>query len=128
MEHTVLEYPFAFWQYGKESDCANIPDAGASDQQVLDHLVAISSPVYYADSGFLHYQPLFYQAYAEIGCSPYIYGHLTDLLQAVGAPSFRAFGPVGAALVFKPEVMQDVIPWLQTQGSRIIYIYGGIDS
>jgi hypothetical protein len=23
--------------------------------------------------------------------------------------------------------MQDVIPWLQTQGERIIYIYGGID-
>lgn len=30
-------------------------------------------------------------------------------------------------LVFRPEVMQDVIPWLQTQGQRIIYIYGGID-
>ena len=55
------------------------------------------------------------------------YDHLTDLLQAVPAPTYRSFAPVGADLIFKPEVMQDVIPWLQTQGQRIIYIYGGID-
>ena len=126
-EYVVLEYPFAFWQYGKESNCANIPDAGATDQQMLDHLVAVSSPVYYSDAGFLYYQPLFYQAYTEIGYCPYIYDHLTDLLQAVPAPTYSAFAPAGADLIFKPEVMQDVIPWLQTQGERIIYIYGGID-
>jgi len=40
---------------------------------------------------------------------------------------YSAFAPAGADLIFKPEVMQDVIPWLQTQGERIIYIYGGID-
>jgi len=126
-EYAVLEYPFAFWQYGRESDCARIPDAGAADQQILDHLVAVSSPVYYSDAGFLYYQPLFYQAYTEIGYCPYIYDHLTDLLQAVPAPTYSSFAPVGAALIFKPEVMQDVMPWLQTQGERIIYIYGGID-
>jgi hypothetical protein len=126
-EYVVLEYPFAFWQYGNESNCADIPPAGATDQQILDHLVAISSPVYYADAGFLYYQPLFYQAYNEIGYCPYIYDHLTDLLQAVTAPTYRSFAPVGADLIFKPEVMQDVIPWLQTQGQRIIYLYGGID-
>ncbi len=126
-EYVVLEYPFAFWQYGQESNCANIPDSGATDQQILDHLMAISPPVFYADAGFLYYQPLFYQAYNEIGYCPYIYDHLADLLQAVTAPTYRSFAPVGADLIFKPEVMQDVIPWLQTQGQRIIYIYGGID-
>jgi len=123
----VLEYPFAFWQYGKEGNCANIPDAGAADQQILDHLLATSSPVYYSDTGFLYYQPLFYQAYTEIGYCPYIYDHLTDLLQAVRAPTYRSFAPVGVDLAFKPEVMQDVIPWLQTQGARIVYLYGGVD-
>jgi len=126
-EYSVLEYPFAFWQYGKESHCANIPDAGATDRQIFDHLVAISSPLFYADAGFLYYQPLFYQAYTEIGYSPYIYDHLADLLQSVPAPTYRSFAPVGTDLIFKPEVMQDVIPWLQTQGERIIYVYGGID-
>jgi len=126
-EYSVLEYPFAFWQYGAESDCAGIPEADASDQQVLDHLVDVSSPYYYSDEGFLYFQPLFYQAYTEIGYCPYVYDHLKGFLQTIPRPDYRAFAPRGVDLVFRPEVMQDVIPWLQTQGQRIIYIYGGID-
>ncbi len=126
-EYCALEYPFAFWQYGREADCADIPPDDAGDQAVLDHLLAVSSPYYYSDQGFLYFQPLFYQAYTEIGYCPYIYSHVEDLLQFVPLPDYRAFAPRGVDLVFRPEVMQDVIPWLQTQGQRIIYIYGGID-
>ena len=126
-EYAVLEYPFAFWQYGAESECAAIPGSGAGDQQVLDHLVDVSSPSYYSDEGFLYFQPLFYQAYTEIGYCPYVYDDLEGLLEVVLRPDYRAFAPRGVDLVFRPEVMQDVIPWLQTQGQRIVYIYGGID-
>ena len=126
-EYCVLEYPFAFWQYGLETDCLDIPVATASDQRVLDHLVAVSSPHYYEDQDFLYFQPLFYQAFTEIGYCPYIYDHVEDLLQFVSHPDYRAFAPRGVDLVFRPEVMQDLIPWLQTQGQQIIYIYGGID-
>jgi hypothetical protein len=126
-EYSVLEYPFAFWQYGREADCADIPGADAGDQRALDHLVAVSSPYYYSDQGFLYFQPLFYQAYTEIGYCPYLYSQVEDLLQFVLRPDYRAFAPRGVDLVFRPEAMQDVIPWLQTQGQRIIYIYGGID-
>ncbi|MEN6312278.1 MAG: S28 family serine protease [Acidobacteriota bacterium] len=126
-EYAVLEYPFAFWQYGSESGCAAIPAADATDEQLLAHLVAVSSPSYYADSDFLYYQPLFYQAFTEIGYCPYVYEHVKDYLQAVPEPDYRAFAPQGVDLVFRPEVMQDVIPWLQNEGEKIIYIYGGID-
>ena len=126
-EYAVLEYPFAFWQYGAGGDCAGIPGAGAVDQPVLDHLVDVSSPYYYSDEGFLYFQPLFYQAYTEIGYCPYVFDHLKGLLEAVPKPDYRAFAPRGVDLVFMPEVMQDVLPWLESQGQRIIYIYGGID-
>ena len=126
-EYSVLEYPFAFWQYGAESDCGGVPGPDAGDQQVLDHLVDVSSPYYYSDKGFLYFQPLFYQAYTEIGYCPYVYDHLKGFLRVVLRPDYRAFAPRGVDLVFRPEVMQDVIPWLQNQGQRIIYIYGGID-
>lgn len=126
-EYSVLEYPFAFWQYGAEANCAGIPGADASDQQVIDHLVNVSSPYYYSDEGFLYFQPLFYQAYTEIGYCPYIYDYLKGFLRVVLRPDYRAFSPRGVDLVFRPEAMQDVIPWLQTQGERIVYIYGGID-
>lgn len=126
-EYSVLEYPFAFWQYGAKSDCAEIPGADAGDQKIIDHLVDVSSPYYYSDQGFLYFQPLFYQAYTEIGYCPYVYDHLEDLLQAVPQPDYRAFAPRGVDLVFRPGIMQDVIAWLQNQGERIIYVYGGND-
>jgi hypothetical protein len=126
-EYSVLEYRFAFWQYGREADCVDIPGADAGDQQVLDHLVAVSSPYYYSDEGFVYFQPLFYQAFTEIGYCPYVYSHIEDLLKAVPHPDYRVFAPRGVKLIFRPEVMMDVIPWLRIQGQRIIYIYGGID-
>lgn len=126
-EYTVLEYPFSFWQFGEEDDCAGIPGEDADDQQALDHLVGVSSPYYYSDHGFRYYQPLFYQAFTEIGYYPFLYDHIKSFLQVVIQPDYRVFAPRGVELVFRPEVMQDVIPWLQNQGERIIYIYGGND-
>ncbi len=126
-EYSVMEYIFAFWQYGSESDCTAIPQQGASDQQLFDHLMDVSPVYFYADDGYTYYQPLFYQAFTEIGYCPYVYSHLEDLLLTVKAPTYKTFAPQGTDLTFRPEVMKDVIPWLQGQGERIIYIYGGID-
>lgn len=124
-EYTVLEFPFSFWQYG--SQCDTIPGADATDQQIFDYLVDVSSPYYYTDDGVIHYRPLFYQAFTEIGYYPFIYEHVKEYLQAVPQPDYRVFAPRDVELVFRPEVMQDVIPWLQTEGEKIIYIYGGDD-
>jgi len=126
-EYCVVEYRFAFWQYGREADCAAIPGPEAGDQEALDHLLDVSTSYYYSDDAFLYFQPLFYQAFTEIGYSPYVYDHLVDLLQAVPQPDYRAFAPRGVDLAFRPRVMRDVIPWLENHGERIAYIYGGID-
>ncbi len=126
-EYSVLEYPFAFWQYGAESNCAVIPGPEAADQALFDHLVDISPLSYYADADYEYFRPLFYQAYTEIGYCPYVFGHLTGLLLAVPEPTYRSFAPRGADMSFRPEVMQAVLPWLRNQGERIIYIYGGND-
>jgi hypothetical protein len=122
-----VEYRFAFWQYGQEADCASIPGPEVGDQQALDHLLDVSTSFYYSDGAFLYFQPLFYQAFTEIGYSPYVYDHLVDLLQAVPEPDYRAFAPRGVDLVFRARAMRDVIPWLENHGERIAYIYGGID-
>ncbi len=125
-EYAVLEYPFAFWQYGS-GDCGPVPGENASDQELFDHLVAVSPLSFYADAGYGYYRPLFYQAYTEIGYCTFMFEHLGALLQEVPAPSYRAFAPRGADMVFRPEVMQAVVPWLRNQGERIIYIYGALD-
>jgi hypothetical protein len=126
-EYSVLEYPFAFWQYGSDTECVSVPREDASDGQVLEHLLTNSPSSYYADSGFLTYQPLFYQAYTETGYCTYEYAHLQDLLREVPEPTYRTFAPRDAQMTFRPEVMADVLPWLRHQGERIVYIYGGND-
>jgi hypothetical protein len=125
-EYAVSEYPFAFWQYGS-GDCGAIPAESASDQALFDHLVAVSPLSFYADADYRHYRPLFYQAYTEIGYCPYVVDGIRDLLLVVPEPSYRAFAPQGVDLVFRPEVMQRVVPWLRQQGARIVYIYGSND-
>ncbi len=125
-EYAVLEYPFAFWQYGS-GDCNPVPGASASDQELFDHLVAVSPLSFYADAGYGYYRPLFYQAFTEIGYCTFMFEHLAGLLREVPAPSYRAFAPRGVNMDFRPEVMQAVVPWLRNQGERIIYIYGALD-
>jgi len=126
-EYSVLEYPFAFWQYGATGGCDAIPVPGAADRELFDHLVAVSPLNYYADADYQYYRPLFYQAYTEIGYCPFRFAHLAGLLHAVPAPSYRSFAPRGVEMAFRPGVMQQVVPWLRLQGARIIYIYGKDD-
>ncbi|MCJ7525934.1 MAG: aminopeptidase [Candidatus Aminicenantes bacterium] len=127
LEYSVLEYPFAFWQYGTSGGCDAIPAPGASDRELFDHLAAVSPLNYYADADYQYYRPLFYQAYTEIGYCPFRFAHLAGLLHAVPAPSYRAFAPRGVEMAFRPETMQQVVPWLRHQAERIIYIYGKDD-
>lgn len=125
-EYMVLEYPFAFWQYGSESNCGGIPGSGQTDKDLFDHLSAISPASFYTDEGIAYYEPLFYQAYTEFGYCPFMVDQVADLLETLTNPSYRAFGPQ-TAMTFNPAVMEDVVPWLRSQGQQIIYIYGGID-
>jgi hypothetical protein len=126
LEYMVLEYPFAFWQYGSESNCFGIPDMGSSDTVLFDHLSSVSPASFYTDEDITHYEPLFYQAYTEFGYCPFMTDHLEDLLLTLTAPSYRAFAPK-TPMTFNPAIMNDIAPWLRSQGQRIIYIYGGID-
>ncbi|MCU0276880.1 MAG: hypothetical protein MUF02_08545, partial [Acidobacteria bacterium] len=125
-EYSVLEYPFAFWQYGS-GDCTPVPGPDAADRVLFEHLVAVSPLSYYADADYGYFRPLFYQAYTEIGYCPYMFDHLAGLLQAVPLPDYRSFAPRGVEMTFRPEVMQAVVPWLRSRGEHIAYIYGGND-
>lgn len=128
-EYSVLEFMFAFWQYGQESGCSSIPTSQTdiSYEELLNYLLQISPVSFYADNGFNYYKPLFYQAYTEIGYCTFVYSHLEDLLKTVKKPTYRAFAPQGVALNFQPGIMKRLIPWLEHQGEKILYLYGEID-
>jgi hypothetical protein len=126
LEYAVLEYIFAFWQYG-DGDTFKIPAADAAPAALFNHLDQVSGFSYYSPQTIAYYEPFYYQAYTELGYTPYIYDHLADLLVALTAPTYRVFAPAGVAMNFDAGAMNDVNSWLQASGNNIIYIYGAND-
>ena len=126
LEYSILEFLFAFWQYG-DGDCSMIPGPDASVDEMFSYLTEVSPLTYYSDSGIDYFAPLFYQAYTELGYCTYITEHLKELLVILEDPTYRVFAPGNVELNFNPGVMQDVNNWLQNEGNNIIYIYGAID-
>lgn len=126
VEHAVMEHPFAFWQYGP-SDCNTIPGPGASAATMFAHLAETVGFDYYSDQGIAYFEPAFYQFLTETGYCRYLHEHLDDLLVYVPDPDYSVFAPMDTPLPYRPEAMTDILGWLQTEGDRILYIYGGWD-
>ncbi len=61
----VLEYSFAFWQWGTHP--SQIPRPGASDEEVFNHFVKISGPDYFSLEGLERIGSFFVQAARELG-------------------------------------------------------------
>jgi hypothetical protein len=126
LEYAIVEYLFAFWQYG-DGDVNRIPAVDATPETLFNHIQEVSSLYYYTQTDITFYEPFYYQAFTELGYCPYIYDHLKDLLQKVKSPTYRVFAPADVALHFDAGVMRDMSSWLQNNGSNIIYIYGAND-
>jgi len=126
LEYEVLEYPFSFWQV-TNGHCATVPDSSVSALALFNHIKNFGYLDFYADLYLDFFQPVYYQAYTELGWYRLIDDHLSDVLVALKNPSYSALAPRNVPLVFKPEVMLDMVQWLQTNGDNIIYIYGAND-
>lgn len=128
LEHAVLELPFAFWQYGDASMCTSIPPASATDDEVWDFLVSVSSPAFFEDDSVRYYEPYFYQAATQLGYPRISEASVSDLLVYPGTDIaesyvFSAPGP----LVFDSSAMPAVTAWLQSDAERVLLVYGGDD-
>ena len=125
-EYAVLEYSFSFWQWAR-AQCGEIPRPTASAQDRFTHLLRVVSLNDYDDAGVAAFEPFFYQAYTEIGYYGYDITEFKGLLKAVRVPTNSILAPKNAPLTFDCTTLQTILPWLQTQGANIIYIYGGND-
>ena len=124
-EYAVLEYPFSFWQWGK--DCRDIPTATASNDEMLQHLIDVVGFNLYSDRGVAYYHPFFYQAMTELGYYGFDTTGLRHLLKAVPQPSNAIFAPM-SNLAFDAKLNQDVRKWLRKSGNKMLYIYGELDA
>jgi len=126
LEYEVLEFPFSFWQV-TNGDCSTIPDTSATPQILYNYLRDFGYFDVYSNEMLDFFQPVYYQAFTELGWYELIADHLQYLLVAVPNPSYKQMAPENVPLNYNGQVITDAIDWLQSSGDNIIYIYGEND-
>ncbi|MGP3636274.1 S28 family serine protease [Streptomyces sp. 24-1644] len=127
-EAVVMDYVWAYWQYGLVSDCEAIPaDAvNATDDAIWDSVDGISGFSFYTDQGLAPYTPYYYQAGTQLG-SPDIKQPWLGDLSRYGYQPPRNFVPRDIPMRFQPSKMRDVDSWVRHNANRMMYVYGEND-
>jgi hypothetical protein len=126
-EYGVLEYPFAFWQYGTfKPETIPAPDAPA--EALFEHYQKINTFYFYTDEGQKAFEPFMYQAFTEIGYYNYDITDFKDLMTALKSPTNQVLCPKGVKIDFDSATMDRVYRFLQYEGDRVLYIYGELDT
>jgi hypothetical protein len=126
-ESAVVSYEWEFWQR-HIFDAADVPGPDAPDAGMIDHLAQVIRLHFDADVYRDYFQAYVYQTRTEIGHPHVDADHLADLLVEPPLDIREAYGfPPDMEFVYRPEVIADVLDWIQTRGDRIILIYGELD-
>lgn len=121
----VLEYPFSIWQWGTATSLIPAPDS--PHQELLDHLIAIVSPDYFA----VNDEPSFFvQAQRELGYYGYDTAPFEGLLSIRDARGYlpRILLPDDARNIrFSDGLSRRIVSFYKTHDPKVICIYGEND-
>jgi len=126
-ESAVSAYEWEFFQRHvfKVSD---IPASDAPGPEMVAHLAEAVRLHFDSDLYRDYFKAYVYQVLTEIGSAHIDTDHLTDLLKQEPLDVRVAYGfPSDLAFRYRPEVIPDILQWIQTRGDRIILIYGALD-
>jgi hypothetical protein len=124
-ELTVMEYSFAFWQWGYYS-CDRIPDSTASAEYLVSHLDKVAGLDWISEEGIAANQPFFYQALTEIGMYGYDISRFKPYIH-LKSGTFEFVCPDGYSCNYNPIPMQEVDCFVRHRAKKMIFIYGGTD-
>lgn len=126
-EYCVLEYSFAFWQWGYVP-ASKIPGLSASPMEMIEHMNRVAGFDYFSDKSILKQRPFFYQALTEMGYYGYDLQEFEKYIQHVDIPVFTFTLPANLDITFDPTFSIDVASYLSQDAERFIYIYGEYDT
>jgi hypothetical protein len=126
-ELLVLEYSFAFWQWGS-FDCNSFPMFPDSAEVMLKQLDKVAGFDWVSDQGIEKLQPFFYQALAEIGFYGYNIEPFKEYISFTENPDFEFTAPEGVTVVYDPVPMQKVDCFVRHEAKNMIFIYGEYDA
>ena len=127
LDYSVLEYPFAIWQWGTPLD--QIPEPTASAADLFKHLMEISEPSYFSNEQ--PYVSFDVQACRELGYYGYDTAPFKGLLTIKSAKGYLNKLMLPTELIdqveFRPELYHKVYNFLKDNDPKMIFIYGEID-
>lgn len=126
-EYCVLEYSFAFWQWGY-AGCSEIPLRKTDPVKVVQHLDAVAGFDYFSDKFIKIYRPHYYQALTEIGYYGYDIDKFKKVLKHVNESGFEFTLPGDMEVCFNPEISKKVKYYLVNEAENFIFIYGEWDT
>jgi hypothetical protein len=126
-EYCVLEYSFAFWQWGYVP-ARKIPGWAVRPGKVVEHMNRVAGFDYFSDEFFIEHRPFFYQALTEMGYYGYDLDEFRKYIRHVDNPLFTFTLPEGLETRFNPDLSVSVERYLREEAENFIYIYGEYDT
>ncbi|RSN70484.1 aminopeptidase [Actinomadura sp. WAC 06369] len=127
-ENSVMDFEWAFWQYSFESDCADLPAATASDDEIYAALDAVSGLSFYTDQGLEPYVPYYYQAGTQLGWPKPEFRNLRPLLRHESSYRPRTYVPRDIPMRFDHgRAMRDIDRWVRGNAEHMLFVYGEND-
>lgn len=122
---SVLEYKFAFWQWGSNPD--QIPAANATPEELFAHLNDVNPFTFFEENTIDGIRPFFFQAMTEVGMYGYRIAPFKEFLKDTADVLFDFTMPQGWEAKMNPETMLAVDKWVKENGNNMLYIYGEYD-
>lgn len=127
-DYGVLEFSFAFWQWGYPA--ANIPGEGASDREIFDYMMSVSSPDYFVS--WSPTSPFFVQAAKELGYYGYDMKPFRKYRRYFSIKNTdnylrKLVLPQGVDLEFSDYLYNKISGFLLQTDARMLFIYGQYD-
>ena len=125
-DYSVLEYSFAFWQWG--TPVSTIPANDATDDEIYKHFMDISEPSYFAKGG--GNESFFIQAARELGYYGYDVKPFKKYLSIKSSKGYlkRLMLPAdGKDIKFNKTLGKKITKFLKKNDPKMVFIYGEID-
>lgn len=122
----VLEYSFTIWQWG--TPMSQIPVASASDDQIYQHLLAVSGPSYFTKES--SNTSFFVQAARELGYYGYDIKPFKKYLSIKNSKNYlhRLMLPEELqGMKFDNTLSRKIVKYLKKNDPKMIFIYGQND-
>lgn len=126
LDYSILEYSFAFWQWGTRVN--SIPSKDSSAEVIYKHLIDVVGYGFFEDTSVKNLQPYFWAALTEQGIYGYETKTFTKYFDADEIKKFDWAFPEGISKAYNLAPMQEIKSFLDNSAEKMIFIYGEYDA